>query len=759
MERPAPSPLPASCVNRALAVARRHVLLFWIAAALALVGFGLLPRELRQELQRYRVVKLAPEFSAQGQGFSLGLAPLFNVEDREFSTLRWLWSGKAAFGAPCQTITPLFPLQSTLYFFYAGFPDKPGANAWLVTENHAGEQTRHRLDLENVDRNQTLKRLHIPSTKGAVGFRLEAAVEDPKYFFSFTEPFLLELSWPGQCASLAAQALTFICAAALTLLPGLALRRAYPGLSFAFLPIPGTLLLALIGLAIWLRPESLSPNTVASAFTYPVLIGLFCVFRSSPLAKLTTPSERRALVIALLMAGLAVAKAGYSLGPAGDLYPNRISRTLEVGDRADSRISYHNAQLAFHRQAPYSERAQLYFSPWNFSSRGPFPGLAAATIMSLTDAKPSQGLPDNEWRPFDEQGFTAYRIAMIVMAAMSLVMFFGAIRLTLSERWALFTTAVAAITPFLIHETFFTWPKLQAAGYACAAAWLLARSHPLTSGLCLGLGYLIHPLILMSGPAFACLAVFSVHDPRRSFAADCREYVRAWLMIGLGLGVCILFWRFLNWPHFGQGIFLSYLSGSEKGLGWMGTRMRSIANTLIPLRLYLLDSGNPAVNAMNGVSPDVIHFFFQYWNTAPFGYGLVAGPALLYGLYHAARRQLWSFLAFAALPLFFFALFWGYNSTGMLREGLHVWVLSVIYLFALGLQSAVGQDAAPPRWVLNLLWLRVVEILAMLVLPAALTQGEWLRFPLNDAVMLAVMLGATLLLGRELRRAGASITK
>jgi hypothetical protein len=747
MEHSAPS-----IFKRAHVGTRRHVLLFWIAAALALVGFGLLPRELRQELQRYRVVKLAPEFNAQGQGFAMGGSPLFSQADPEFSDLPWLTPVPLDQPGMRWVQTSLLPVRESFYLYYAGFPKTESVKAWLVAENTAGEQTPFGLDLENQGGNRTLTLIQIPKMEGMVGVRLACAMEQSDRSFSFSAPFLLELSWGGQLCSLLAQGLACLCAAALLFLPGLALRLKRPELSFALLPLPGMLYLSLVGLAMWVRPAAFSPHGVALALTLPVLLGLAWLFRGAPLATLTTPLERRVLVIALLAAGLAVAKAGYSLGPKGELYHNQISRSLEVGDRSDSRVSYHITQLVFHGQGPYSERARRYFHPWSFSSRGPLPGLAAATLMGLADAAPPWDMPDSEWRPFDAQGFVAYRIAMLVMGAMAFVMFFGAIKETLTERWAFFATAVAATTPFLLHEVYFTWPKLQAAGLTCAAVWLLARRRPLASGLCLGLGYLVHPLVLLSGPVFACLAVFNAWGERSSLKARTRATITSWLWFGLGLGLFLLLWRVVNWPNFTQNVFWNYLASGEKGLSWLTTRLRSVGNTLIPLRLYLLDASNPGVNAIGAVSPGSIHFFFQYWNTAPFGFGILAAPALLFGLYQAARLRAWQFCAFAIPPFLLFSIFWGCNSTGMLREGLHVWVLSVIYLFALGLQTALGRDAGPPRWVRDLLWLRVVEILALLILPVALTQGEWLRFPLIDAAALTGMAGLTWLLGRHVSR-------
>ena len=81
------------------------------------------------------------------------------------------------------------------------------------------------------------------------------------------------------------------------------------------------------------------------------------------------------------MLGFAIGRALWSLGPEGELFAGTISRTLQVGDRSDSRIPFLIPQLIAHHHGPYSQIATEYFAPYNFSSRGPLPGLASAPIV------------------------------------------------------------------------------------------------------------------------------------------------------------------------------------------------------------------------------------------------------------------------------------------------------------------------------------------------------------------------------------------
>ena len=58
--------------------------------------------------------------------------------------------------------------------------------------------------------------------------------------------------------------------------------------------------------------------------------------------------------------------------------------------------------------------------------------------------------------------------------------------------------------------------------------------------------------------------------------------------------------------------------------------------------------------------------------------GLLRLPLLLIGLYRAARRWPWPFVAVVAIPFLAFWIYWGNGSSGFPREGLQAWVLAVL---------------------------------------------------------------------------------
>ena len=194
--------------------------------------------------------------------------------------------------------------------------------------------------------------------------------------------------------------------------------------------------------------------------------------------------------------------------------------------------------------------------------------------------------------------------------------------------------------------------------------------------------------------------------------------------------------------------------------------VESLANTLVPLRLFVFSAHDPSVNTVDPScapfckpsSPGVIHFFFQYWNTLPFGLAIVFFPLLLIALYRAARLWPWPVFVVVVVPFVAFTVYWGNASTGMLREGLHTWVLTLVAVVALeqGRQSFSWLRSAP---ISVILVLRSVEVALVAVVPTLATRHRLYdaRFPVTDLVALVAMLCLCAYLGllvwRE-RRAG-----
>ena len=523
-------------------------------------------------------------------------------------------------------------------------------------------------------------------------------------------------------------------------------RRSAP--SLGFLSLPGLAILILTAIGAWALGGSIDPRTACFAVFGPVLgLMLGCLIGTLDGEDLLEPAERWALLIAGCALGFAIGRALWSEGPDGELYGGGISRTLEVGNRSDSRISYIIPQLVYLHQGPYSPLSSSFFAPYNFSSRGPLAGLASSPIVLLTGTRPPATLPEYQWQPFDPTGFQAYRLAMMTFASTAFLSLWDLVRRLGGERAARLGLLLAVTTPFLVHEIWFTWPKLFAASFVMLAAICLIEFKPLRAGLLVGIGYLMHPAALVMLSGVGLLALWPLRGGQWR-----RPNLKAAVLLAIGVGVSLIAWRLANGSHYTQNTFTEYLvqTGAELHPSlphWLAYRADSVANTLVPMVLPLFSANSVWINSIYGPSPFVIHFFFQYWDGVPFGVGILFFPLLVISLWRSFRRWPWPVVATVVVPFVAFTIYWGASQTGLLREGLQPWVLGLIAVVAVQ-QASAGFPWLRSELVRAILSLRAVELLAVALVPALATRhivvsSEW---GFNDIVALIVMAGFAALL-------------
>lgn len=532
---------------------------------------------------------------------------------------------------------------------------------------------------------------------------------------------------------------------AITLLfgPGVLWRAASNRrVGLAFLPLPGLALLALTGGIVWALADSVEPRLVCFVIFGPVLGLLLGGLLAAGPEDLLEREEQTALLIVGCALGLAIARSVWSAGPEGELYSATISRTLEVGDRSDPRISYHVVQLAAHGTAPFSDLGGYYFAPYNFSSRGPLAGLASAPVVFLGGGDPPFRHPIEPWQPFDTRGYMAYRVAMMTFAATAFVALWDLARRVGGAAAARVALLLAVTTPFLVHEIWFTWPKMFAATFVLLAGICVITRRPLSAGLLVGTGYLIHPGALLGLSALALIALWPL-----SGAEWRRPQLRQLALLLLGAAVGVLAWRFANGANYTQSGFLDYFTatGSELSpspIHWLGYRAASVGNTLVPMLLPLAFPDNISINVFGGTSPFIIHFFFQYWDGVPFGLAIVFFPLLLLSLWRALRRWPWPVFAVVIAPFVAFTIYWGGSHSGMLREGLQAWTLALFAVVGIQ-QYRAGFPWFRSRAIKALLTLRTVEVMLVAVGPALATNQVLISpvFTVNDIAAVAGMLG------------------
>lgn len=519
-------------------------------------------------------------------------------------------------------------------------------------------------------------------------------------------------------------------------------------IGLGFLALPGLAILATAGGLAWALGGSVEPRVTCFAVVGPVLGLLLGGILAAGPEDLLDSAERRVLLVVGGALGFAISRAIWSGGPDGELYHGTISRTLEVGDRSDARISFNVVQLITFHTAPFSGVGGYYFAPYNFSSRGPLPGFASAPVIFAGGGKPPLYFPEEPWQPYDPAGYMAYRLAMMTFACTAFLALWELTRRIAGNRAAQVAVLLAATTPFLVHEIWFTWPKMLAATFVILAGVCVLSKRPFSAGLLLGIGYLCHPGALVWISALALLTLWPIAGANWR-----RPQVKALVLLLVGTSLSLIAWRLANGSHYNQSGFIEYFgfagtNYSPGALEWLAYRAASVGNTLVPLVLPIFFSNSVSINVFGGTSPPAIHFFFEYWDSLPFGFAIVFFPFLLVSLWRALKRWTWPVLASIVIPFVAFSIYWGSSDSGMMREGLQAWALVLCAVIAIQ-QRAAGYAWFRSKLVRVVLVLRVAEVLLVAVGPALATNHILISsgFTFNDIAAVTAMLGFSALLG------------
>jgi hypothetical protein len=506
-------------------------------------------------------------------------------------------------------------------------------------------------------------------------------------------------------------------ALAVTLLlgPGLLWRAlGERDLRLAFLPLPGLALLILAALLAWVLAGVAEPRLVCFVILAPVLGLMLGGLLGLGPGELLDREERWVLLVVALVLGVAIGRSLWSVGPVGELFEGTISHNVIAEGRPDSRISFFMPTLVNNGAHPYGSASNFLFAPYNFSSRGPLPGLASTPIVLMSGGSPELAPPEAPWQAFDPQGFMAYRLAMVTFGCTALLSLWQLVRQLGGAQAARLALLLAAATPFVFADLWYTWPKLLAASFVFLGAILLFERRPLRSGLSVGLGYLMHPSALVGLFALGPLSVWPLKGANWR-----RPHLLTATLLLAGTAISVVAWRLLNGDHFMQEGFVEYVTQAYPRVHpslsqWIEMRAHSVANTYLPFFLWAADGHNVSTNTFGGISPGVVHFFFQYWTAVPFAYGILFLPLLLTSLWKAFRRWTWPTLAVVAIPALAFAVYWGASTSGMLREGMQCWVLAVLAVVAMQ-QAAAGFPFLRSKLCRAILSLRGLEVLAVAV--------------------------------------------
>jgi hypothetical protein len=291
----------------------------------------------------------------------------------------------------------------------------------------------------------------------------------------------------------------------------------------------------------------------------------------------------------------------------------------------------------------------------------------------------------------------------------------------------------------------FTWPKWAATAWLIASFSLAHARRPLGAGVALAIGFLFHPLALLWAPWIGLWAAGRAE--RRATAA-----ILVLLRFAAGAGVLVLPWIALGaWlPHLpttplaGQGGFFRYwLKADWKPATWdtwWQTRWMNVANTFVPLHVYLADASfnHPKLGSAYESSGRLVKFSQVWWNSLPFGMGIGLWLMSLAALRRAMRSLPAATLLFIAGPALLISAYWGMDPLGLMRECGHPLLVALVAITCVvaarhggTLQRVLLHRAVP--------WLQLPETWLMLWLTALLNPAPWaVEFEQLDALCIAL---------------------
>ncbi len=190
------------------------------------------------------------------------------------------WLGSDASTGKAQSAwfhwTPNFNLQ------VAGYPNGHGCELYIETASAGGVLQRIPVAGDDPGETWQIRSISLPDGRAAIRFRIVAtdASTNPGGWVGFSQPFQLVQDTRELSRELALVALTASAALVALLFPGLWLRRlsnkssrCQPGcaaMAFLWIPVPGFLALAALGLLCWVGPPVLSVRRISQLVLAPL---------------------------------------------------------------------------------------------------------------------------------------------------------------------------------------------------------------------------------------------------------------------------------------------------------------------------------------------------------------------------------------------------------------------------------------------------------------------------------------------------------
>lgn len=503
----------------------------------------------------------------------------------------------------------------------------------------------------------------------------------------------------------------------IVILPGLAWKTVRNNLSAAVVPLPGILILAIAGLAMWVLPAGWTAWVKHLLQSLYAILLIFIAFkyahRVKPNTKVSDDNEYRTPALLFFLVFLQAVAIGINPLPIAqeigsyEQMPGRM-----IASPPDHGIPFQTARYMNHRYDGI-QNSKEYFGDWTVTSRGPLVPLGINSLFSLfnVDSEPSPHAEDMKSWPTPSTGEDVARIygwilnALVILGAFELLN-----RLKVSKSQRTLALAWLSLSPLVIINTVYLWPKLLATYFFLLAIAAIIDRRNFIGGTLMGLAWLSHPVGALMVPAVGLFVTF--REPLTWKISQYKDSFKSGTVFLIGIVLSMLPWLLYKF-HLGYSdAFMSYVLAGGHGTDraasvadWLYSRASNFWLTLSPGAFFYSKYMH---EWLYGALSDSLRWSIQYAKTLPGGLGLSCFILAYGALFSSPLTWLHANIRNYILIAGFFVMivFWGYSSDGLGRNSLEP-ITALLIVF-----SAASMNNLKPLYCL-------IPILAI--------EGQWLQ--------------------------------
>jgi hypothetical protein len=464
-------------------------------------------------------------------------------------------------------------------------------------------------------------------------------------------------------------------------------------LSLAVIPLPGIVILAVFGTLYGLAPETLA-SWITGVFYMLFLFLLVGIFRRRHHLSHCLGKARSAPFIIWLAVFTQTLAIGLNPLPVAHESFRRTSLPGRmIASPPDHLIPYFTAVYFFHHFDGI-EKADPYFWGWSVTGRGPLVPLGINTLLHVFHSKPAD--PPNLGIEVAES--SGAHVAQLYGWLTNTLVILGAFHLLgvldVSARRRRMALIWLALSPVLLINGVFLWPKLLTAYFALLSTADVLEGRFRRAGFLLALAALSHPVGAIFVP---CIFLFILltradlkHPNRGQIAIAVRAFVPFTTVLMLSLAPWYAYKIYLHQPD----LFAKYLFGDGRGLApasnwasWIACRWENLWFTLTPGAYFYSTNMHRWLEEPLGQS---LRWGIQYAKTLPGHLGLSAFLIAYISFASGSTTLLLRAFKYSLLVSCFvlMLLFWGYSADGLGRNSLEP--LSIFIIVYACATSTIG---------------------------------------------------------------------